>query len=62
MSFTPKWKEYTILFSETKQEAGWGDPRPPSITPAKLVSLDWTIKGGQNFDLWIDDVTFLDCK
>jgi len=62
MTFSPKWKEYVVMFSEAKQEEGWGDPRPPSITPAKLYSLDWTIKGGQSFDLWIDDVTFLDCK
>jgi hypothetical protein len=63
MTFTPKWKEYVVLFSEAKQEEGWGDPRPPSLTPTKLLSMDWTVKGGgQNFDLWIDDVTFVECK
>jgi hypothetical protein len=62
MTFTPRWKEYVVLFSDARQEAGWGDPRPASITPNKLISLDFTIKGGQSYDLWIDDVTFLDCK
>jgi len=62
MTFTPKWKEYTVLFADARQEPGWGDPRPPSITPNKLTSLDWTVKAGQTYDLWIDDVTFLDCK
>ena len=29
---------------------------------AFCVNADFTIKGGQNYDLWVDDVTFLDCK
>ena len=60
---TPKWKEYTLLFTEAAQEEGWGSPRPSSVTPSKLISLDWTVKGGLGeFGVWLDDVTFLDCK
>ena len=63
MTFSPKWKEYTVLFSEAKQREGWGNPRPPSLTPGKLYSLDWSVKGGgQDYDLWIDDITFVVCK
>jgi hypothetical protein len=61
-TFTPKWKEYTLLFSEARQEEGWGNPRPTAITPGKLIALDFAIGPGQPYDLWIDDVTFLDCK
>jgi hypothetical protein len=61
-TFTPKWKEYTLLFGEARQEEGWGDPRPSSITPGKLIALDFNIGPGQPYDLWIDDVTFLGCK
>lgn len=59
---TSAWKQYTILFSSVAQEPGWGDPRPPSVSPSKLVSIDWTIGPGQSYDLWIDDLVLLTCK
>jgi hypothetical protein len=59
---TTKWKEYRVLFSEVRQEPYWGDPRPLSVTPSKLVSIDWSIGTGRDYDVWIDDVAFLDCK
>jgi hypothetical protein len=62
LTVTSQWKEYTVLFSELQQQAGWGDPRPAALTPSKLVAIDWAIAGGQTFDLWIDDIQFLDCK
>ncbi len=62
LEFTTEWKEYKVLFSESPQEAGWGSPRPPSVTPSKLYSLDWSIGTGQTYDLWVDDIYFLDCK
>jgi len=57
-----QWKEFRVLFSELEQPAGWGDPRPAALTPSKLVSMDWSIAGGQTYDLWIDDIQFLACK
>ncbi|MBC8133007.1 MAG: hypothetical protein H7X95_08510, partial [Deltaproteobacteria bacterium] len=60
--FTEAWTEYQVLFSEAAQEPHWGTPRPPTLTPSKLYSLDWSIGPGQAFDLWIDDITFLVCK
>ena len=59
---TNQWKEFRVLFSEVQQQAGWGEPRPAALTPSKLVSIDWSISGGQVFDLWIDDIQFLVCK
>jgi hypothetical protein len=62
VTVTNQWKEFRVLFSELQQPAGWGDPRPASLTPSKLVSMDWSIAGGQTYDLWIDDIQFLACK
>jgi hypothetical protein len=62
LTVTNQWKEYRVLFSEVQQPAGWGDPRPASLTSSKLVAIDWSISGGQAYDLWIDDIQFLVCK
>jgi hypothetical protein len=57
---TTDWKDYTVTFAEMKQEAGWGE-RFPSITPSKLISINWSVGPGQAVDLSIDDVQFVDC-
>jgi endoglucanase len=62
LSLTGDWREYRILFADAQQEPGWGDPHPPSITPGKLRTLEWKIGPGQAFDVWIDDIVFLECK
>ncbi len=60
MIFTTDWKEYTVTFAEMKQEPGWGE-RFPAITPSKLMSINWSIGAGVPFDVYIDDVQFVDC-
>ena len=30
--------------------------------PNKLIALNWQVGPGQTYDIWIDDVTFLDCE
>jgi hypothetical protein len=62
LSLTPEWKEYRILFTDTRQEAGWGNPRPAAITPAKLYSVEFKIGPGQDYDILVDDMAFLTCK
>ncbi len=62
-TFTNDWQEYQVSFAEMKQQEGWGDPRPPAITPNKLVQIAWHVMTkGVDFDLYLDDVRFLDCK
>ncbi len=62
-TFTQEWQEYKVSFAELRQQDGWGDPRPPSITPGKLVQIAWHMSTqGADFDLWLDDVRFLDCQ
>jgi Carbohydrate binding domain (family 11) len=63
LTLSTEWKEYTVRFSETKQAVGWGKPRPPTLTPSQLVSIDWSIgASGQDYDLWVDDIQFVECK
>jgi hypothetical protein len=62
LTLTPEWKEYRVSFSGAEQEPGWGDPRPQAVTPSKLVGLNWGVGPGNDYDIWIDDVAFLDCE
>jgi endoglucanase len=62
LTLTGDWRQYDVLFANVQQEAGWGDPRPNSLTPSKLVAIDWTIASGQTYDLWIDNLVLLECK
>jgi hypothetical protein len=62
LSVAPEWQEVKVLFSELKQQDGWGDPRPASLATNKVQSLEWSIDKGQEFDVWIDDVQLIDCK
>ncbi len=62
LSLTEEWREYQVLFAGLQQAEGWGDPRPSSVSPNKLFSLDFTVGPGQSFDVWVDDLEFLTCK
>jgi endoglucanase len=62
-TFSHDWQEYKVSFAEMKQQEGWGDPRPPSITPSKLVQVAWLMSTpGADFDIWLDDIRFTDCQ
>ena len=61
LTLTTEWKDYVILFSEARQAPGWGDPRPPSIIPAQLYGIDFSIDKSQVFEIWVDDVQFVEC-
>jgi len=59
---TGGWREYKVTFAGAEQQPYWGDPRPPSISPAKLLSVDWSIGPGQVYDIWVDDIRLLECQ
>jgi hypothetical protein len=62
VDLSEEWTRYEIPFTELKQEAGWGNPRPPSVDASKLMGLQWQVSAaGTVFDFWIDDVTFIGC-
>lgn len=62
LTVTAEWQEVRVLFSELRQLDGWGDPRPPALAANKVKGLEWSIDKGQEFDVWIDDIQFIDCK
>ena len=63
LSLGRDWQEYKISFAEMKQQEGWGDPRPPAITAGKLIQIAWHMTTpGAEFDVWLDDIRFLDCQ
>ena len=41
---------------------GWGEPRPATLAAQHVMSLDWSVSPGQDFDIWVDDVKLIDCK
>jgi hypothetical protein len=62
MALTTEWKEYTVLFTTMRQAEGWGAPRPPSITPDQIYSVGFSFSPGSKFDIWVDDLQFVECK
>lgn len=63
LNLTNEWKEYRVLFSELQQRPGWGNPRPDHVTPSKLVAATFAVGGvDSDFDVWLDDLQFLECK
>lgn len=58
-----EWTRYVVKFENLKQESGWGRPRPEQVDAKRLMGLQWQISAGSSeFDVWIDDVTFLGCE
>jgi endoglucanase len=63
LTLGPEWKEYKVMFAGVEQEPGWGSPRPPALATDKLIALDWSIGPAMGkYDIWVDDVAFLDCQ
>ena len=63
IELTTDWKEYQVSFKEMRQRDGWGEPRPKSITPKELYTLTYAFEGsGGEFELFVDDIQFLECK
>jgi hypothetical protein len=57
-----EWAEYQVLFAETRQAPGWGDPNPPALSVDQLWNVDWSIDPGVAFEIYVDDIQFLECK
>lgn len=56
------WRDVTLMWSELTQQSDWGDPRPPMIEPKQLKDIEWQIWPGNDFDIWIDDLHFIECQ
>jgi endoglucanase len=56
------WTEYVVTWEAAKQMPYWGKPKPPKIDATKLYGFQVQVnKAGQEFDLCIDDITFIGC-
>jgi hypothetical protein len=53
----PEWKKFTIYFASLVQD-GLGDPAPPALDTAKLISVQFRTSRSATFDFWIDDIAF----
>ena len=57
-----EWTRFEIAFADLTQEPDWGTPRPPAIDAGKLYGVQWQVIGrASDYDVWIDDVSFLGC-
>jgi hypothetical protein len=56
LNVTTEWQTFNVPFAMMGQN-GWGMPVPTGVDKTKLFSLRLQAKG--DFDLWIDNVTFL---
>jgi endoglucanase len=60
LNLTDAWTQYSFAFSELKQLPGWGSPRPESVNPATLYSMQWQLnQPNADFDISIDQIEFL---
>jgi endoglucanase len=58
---TPRWERQVALFSEMKQEPGWGDPaRELAANSIFAVEWQWNTPDSE-FDLWVDNVELVGC-
>ena len=62
LTLTNEWKMYIYPFSAMKQMPGWGNPRKPHITPAKIYGIQFQVNvPSANYDIYVDDLKFI-CK
>jgi hypothetical protein len=57
-----EWTRFEVAFADLTQEPDWGTPRPAAIEAGKVYGVQWQIIGrASEYDVWIDDVSFLGC-
>jgi len=59
VSVTGTWQRFTIAFSDLTLEPG-GTPVPSAFKPSSLFSLEFRFPPGAAFDLFVDDVAFVE--
>jgi endoglucanase len=56
-----EWQDVVVTWNELGQLPNWGDPRPPTITAGKIKNIEWAVSQGVDFDVFVDDVRFVEC-
>jgi len=58
LQVTTNWQRFTVAFSGLVLEPGSAPP-PTAFKPSGVVSLQFRLAPGQNYDLYLDDLAFL---
>ena len=60
LNLTEDWKQYIFPWKAMKQMPGWGNPRKPHITQAKIYGIQFQVNvPSANYDIYIDDLKFI---
>ena len=62
-ALTTQWTRYTVMFSDLHQEDGWGSPTPAALDTKGIRGMQFqTAQAGKDYDLWVDDISFVGCE
>jgi endoglucanase len=60
LTLTTDWKMYIFPWKSMKQMPGWGNPRKPHISPAKIYGIQFQVNvPSANYDIAVDDLKFI---
>jgi endoglucanase len=60
LNLTTDWKLYIYPWKSMKQMPGWGNPRKPHVSPAKIYGVQFQVNvPSANYDIYIDDLKFI---
>jgi hypothetical protein len=55
----PGWKLITVMFSELRQQPGWGKRIAGGFDRQEVYSLQFELPADSRYDLWLDDVALV---
>jgi endoglucanase len=62
LSLSEEWQKFIVPFGALRQESGWGNPRPRSVSPEAVFAIQFAVnEKGKAFDIWVDDLAFTGC-
>lgn len=62
LSLDEEWQKFIVPFGALRQESGWGNPRPRSVSPEAVFAIQFAVnEKGKAFDVWVDDLAFTGC-
>jgi len=60
LNLTEDWKLYVFPWKAMKQMPGWGNPRKPHVTQAKIYGVQFQVNvPSAKYDIFIDDLKFI---
>ena len=64
LSFGAAWRQYAVKFSDLAQLGTGYHPADGKLKGKELMAVEWALPGGstKTFEIWIDDVQFMNCE